>query len=110
ALTRKIKHAEVTLQDGERGAFELLRTGRADAFASTRQFLVRISPELPGSRILADRYGANLHRVLVPNGHAGWVAFMNEFVEEAKASGLLQEAIDRDGTFAFQVAPPGDSK
>jgi hypothetical protein len=33
---------------------------------------------------------------------------MTEFVEQAKGSGLIQKAIDRDGTFAFQVPPPGD--
>jgi polar amino acid transport system substrate-binding protein len=48
--------------------------------------------------------------VVVPKGHAGWLAYVNEFVEEAKASGLVQNAIDRDGSLAFQVAPPGDSK
>ena len=52
------------------------RAGRADAFASTRQFLVRISTNLPGSRVLEDRYGANLNRVVVPKGHAGRLAYV----------------------------------
>lgn len=37
-------------------------------------------------------------------------AYVNEFVEEAKSSGLVQKAIDRDGTSAFQVPPPGEPK
>jgi len=57
-----------------------------------------------------DRYGAQFNRVVVPKGHAGRLAYANEFVEEAKASGLVQKAIDREGTSAFQVAPPEDSK
>jgi hypothetical protein len=47
--------------------------------------------------------------VVVPKGRTGWIGYINEFVEEAKASSFLQRAIDRDPTFAFQVAPPGDS-
>jgi polar amino acid transport system substrate-binding protein len=109
-LTGAIKQAEVILGDDELAAFELLRAGRVDAFASTRQLLLRMSANLSGSRVLPDRYGANLNRVVIPKGHAGRLAYVNEFVEEAKASGLVQKAIDRDGTFAFQVPPPGDSK
>ena len=110
ALASVIRRAELVLEDGELATFELLRTGQVDAFASTRQYLARVSPGLPGSRVLAVRYGAQLNRVVVPKGHAGWLSYVNEFIEEAKASGLVQQAIDRDGTLAFQVAPPGDSK
>ena len=107
-LTGVIKRAEVILGESELATFELLRARRADLFASTRQYLLRSSKNLPGSQVLADRYGANLNRVVVPKGHAGRLAYVTEFVEEAKASGLVQKAIDRDGTSAFQVAPPGD--
>src|SRR6185295_7987523 len=97
-LTRLIKRAEVILEENELATFELLRAGRADVFASTRQYLLRMSKELPGSQVLTDRYGANLNRMVVPKGHAGRLAYVTEFVEEAKASGLVQKAIDRDGT------------
>jgi polar amino acid transport system substrate-binding protein len=110
ALASVMKHAELMLEEGELASFELLRAGRVDAFASTRQYLARVSPGLPGSRVLTERYGAQLNRVVVPKGHPGRLSYANEFIEEAKASGLVQQAIDRDGTLAFQVAPPGDSK
>jgi polar amino acid transport system substrate-binding protein len=109
-LMQVVKQAEVIIGENESAAFELLRAGRADVFASTRQFLLKVSADLPGARVLPDRYGANLNRVVVPKGNAEWLAYMNEFVEEAKAFGLIQKAIDRDGTNAFQVAPPGDQK
>jgi polar amino acid transport system substrate-binding protein len=110
SLTGVVKHAELVLEDGELATFELLRAGRVDAFASTRQLLGKLSSDLPGSRVLADRYGAQLNRVLVPKGQAGRLAYVNEFVEEAKSSGLIQKAIEREGSSAFQVAPPGDSE
>jgi len=107
-LTRVVKRAEVILEENELATFELLLARHADVFASTRQYLIRISKNLPGSRVLADHYGANLNRMVVPKGQAGWLAYLTEFVEEAKASGLVQKAIDRDGTSAFQVPPRGD--
>jgi polar amino acid transport system substrate-binding protein len=108
SLTLLVKRAKVILEENEVTAFELLRAGRADVFASTRQYLVRMSKNLPGSKVLADYYGANPNRMVVPKGQAGRLAYMTEFVEQAKASGLIQKAIERDGTFAFQVPPPGD--
>jgi hypothetical protein len=52
--------------------------------------------KLPGSRLPANRYGANLNRVVVSNGHVGPLAYGTEFVE-ATVSGWVQKAIDRDG-------------
>jgi polar amino acid transport system substrate-binding protein len=109
-LTSAMKQARLIIEESEAAPFELLRGGRADAIASTRQFLLRMSVNLSGSRVLEDRYGASLNRLVVPKGHGGRIAYVNEFVEDAKASGLVQTAIDRDRTYAFQVAPPGDAK
>ena len=36
-----------------------------------------------------------LHAMAVPKGQAGRLAYISEFVEEAKASGLVQRAIER---------------
>jgi polar amino acid transport system substrate-binding protein len=63
-----------------------------------------------GSRVLEARYGANINRIVVPKGKAGWLAYISEFVEEAKASGLVQKAIDRAEERGITVSAPGDSK
>jgi polar amino acid transport system substrate-binding protein len=65
---------------------------------------------LPGARVLEDRYGTNINRMVVPKGKAGWLAYVSEFVEEAKASGLVQKAIDRAGDRGVTVSPLGDPK
>lgn len=109
-LTSVIKRAEVVLEEGERATFELLRAGSVHVFASTRQLLGKVSSELPGSQVLSDRYGAQYNRVVVPKGRADWLAYVNEFVEEAKRSGQVQKAIDREGASAFELAPPGESE
>jgi polar amino acid transport system substrate-binding protein len=108
ALSRIVKKAQLVYADTPDPTFELLRTGQADVMASTRNALLEYADRLPGSRVLADRYGANRNRVVVPKGQSGRLAYVNEFVEEAKASGLVRQAIERAGPRGVKVSPPGD--
>src|SRR6266568_7056301 len=96
-LSRIFKHAHLVYAATPDPTFELLRTGQADVFASIRPVLLAYSPKLPGSRVLEDRYGANLLAMAVAKSHAGRLAYISEFVEEAKASGVVQQAIERGG-------------
>ena len=109
-LTPLLKQAELVYADTPDPTFELLRSGRAAAFASTRPVLLNYSAQLPGSRVLEGHYGANINRIVVPKGNAARLAYVSEFVEEAKASGLVQKAIDRVGPRGITVAAPGDQK
>src|SRR5262249_51391025 len=86
-------------------AFEMLRTGKVHAFASAREPLEDYAAKLPGSRGLTDAYGVNLVGIAIQQGHPGRLTYISEFVEEAKASGLVQRAIDRAGLARFRVAP-----
>jgi len=106
ALSRLLKHAKPIDAEIPDSAFDLLRTKHADAWASARPSLLKYSTQLPGSRVLEDRYGANLVALAVPKGEIGRLAYIREFLEEAKKSGLVQRAIDRAGLRGFQVAPP----
>jgi polar amino acid transport system substrate-binding protein len=108
-LMRQFKYAEFVYAETPDSTFELLRSGKADVMASTRLALLDLSDRSPGTRVLADRYGANVNRMVVPKGKAGWLAYLNDFVEEAKKSGLVRNAIERGGTRGVTVAPPGNS-
>ena len=110
ALSRILKHAELVYAETPDPTFDLLRTGHADAWASARPVLLDYSTQLPGSLVLEDRYGANLVAMAVPKGQAGWLAYISEFIEDAKASGLVQRVIERAGLRGVQVAPPGNPK
>ena len=55
--------------------------------------------------MLEDRYGANINRMVVPKGKADWLAYVSEFVENAKASGLVRKAIEHGGTRGVRPAP-----
>ena len=87
---------------------DLLRAGQADVCAGTRPGLLDELSRLPGFRVLEDRFGVILVAMVVPKGHAGRIAYISDFIEEAKASGLMQRAIERSGLRGVEVAPPGN--
>jgi polar amino acid transport system substrate-binding protein len=106
ALSRILQHVKPIGTDIPEASFDLLRTGQADAFASTRPVLLAYSTKLPGSRVLEDRYGANLVAMAVAKDQVGRLAYFSEFIEEAKSSGFVQRAIERAGERGIRVAPP----
>lgn len=108
ALSRILKHAELVYADTPDATFDLLRAGHADALAQARPVLMDYSMQLPGSRVLQERYGAYLLAMALRKGKGERLAYITEFIEEAKASGLVQQAIEDGGLRGVQVAPPGN--
>jgi polar amino acid transport system substrate-binding protein len=106
-LTRILKRAELLRIDTMTAGFDLLRTGKADVLAAPRPTALQFSIKLPGSRVLDDRFLAVFHGMAVPKGQAERLAYISEFIEAAKASGLVQQAIERAGMRGAQVAPAG---
>ena len=107
-LGRSLKRAELRSADTISAGFELLRAGNADVLAAPRPALLPLLPRLPGSRVLADRFHAAFGAMAVPKGQTARLAYIAEFVEEAKASGLVQRAIEGGSVRGVQVAPPGN--
>src|SRR5262249_44164376 len=67
--------------------------------------LLDYAPDLPGARVLDERYGVNLLPVPVRKVHAGRLTALSEFVEEAKSSGLVATSIERAGLRAQRPQP-----
>jgi polar amino acid transport system substrate-binding protein len=105
ALRRVVKQAEIVDVEIPDEAFELLRSGRADAWASPRPPLLEYAPKLAGARVLDGRYGENLQSMAAPKDQAARLAYISEFLEAAKASGLVKQAIERAGEHGMEVAP-----
>ena len=108
SLGRIIKQAEQVVAETPDAAFDMLRTKHVDAWASVRPALIEYSIELPGSQVLEEAYGANFPALVVPKGQAERLAYVSEFVEQAKASGLVKKAIERTGLPGYRVAAPGN--
>jgi polar amino acid transport system substrate-binding protein len=106
ALSRIAKQAELVSAETPDAAFGLLRSGQVDAWASVRPALMDSSNALSGSRVIVDSYGANFPALVVPKGQSARLAYISEFVETAKASGVVQRAIDRAAQPGYRVAAP----
>jgi len=110
AFVRQVKQAEFVYAETTEQTGALLRDGKADVMASGRPDLLGLSTKPAGARVLADRYGVLLNRIVVPKGKTDLLAYVNEFVEEAKASGAVQQFIERGYTGGINVAPMGDPR
>jgi polar amino acid transport system substrate-binding protein len=105
ALSRILKHAELVTAETPDATFALLCSGNLDAMVQVRSALLDYSTKLLRSRVLEDRFGVNLVSIVVAIGQVGRLAYVNEFVEEAKTSGLVQRTIERASLRGVQVAP-----
>jgi len=84
----------------------MLRTGGVNAIALNRPSLIAQSVTLPGSRVLSDGFADIYSAVAVPKGHDGWLAYINEFIEEAKVTGLVNRMIETLALQGVRAAPP----
>jgi polar amino acid transport system substrate-binding protein len=108
-LTGALKRAELVRTDSIAAAVELLRTGGVDAVALNRPSLIAQSATLPGSRVLSDGFADIYSAVAVPKGHDGRLAYINEFIEDAKVSGLVDRMIEALALQGVRAAPPESS-
>ncbi|MBI4367398.1 MAG: transporter substrate-binding domain-containing protein [Deltaproteobacteria bacterium] len=88
-------------------AVTALRDGELDALAFSRESLTGLQGKVPGSRILEGGFLNSTTSVAVPKGKPAALAYVTEFIEEAKSSGLVRRALDDMGLKSSIVAPAG---
>jgi polar amino acid transport system substrate-binding protein len=106
-LARNIAHAELLRSDSLDGAVERFVNEKLDALAGLRPRLLSDVTKLPGARILDGQFTAVQQAVGTPRKNTAGAAFLRDFVEEAKASGLVARLIERHHVNGLSVAPPG---
>jgi len=104
-LSRMLKRAELRAVETISAGLELVRAGNADALAAPRPALLQSLARLPDSRVLEDRFHAAFAAMAVPKGLTARLAYINEFIDDAKASGAVQRAIERAGLRGVQMVP-----
>jgi len=105
-LSRHLRHAELVRSASLDASFEQFVAGRLDALAGLKPRLLQDLAKLPGARILDGRFTAVQQAVGTAQGNPAGAAFLREFVEEAKASGLVARLIERHKVRGLSVAPP----
>jgi len=93
ALRRSINHAELVRAASVDDSVELFFRDHLDALAGLRPLLLDVTRAHPGCRVLEGRFTAVRQAMGAPKGHD--IAPLEEFVREAKASGLIAHLIDK---------------
>ncbi len=89
-----LRYAELVRTDSHAAAVKLLLTGGADAKASPRFVLMNEQAEAPGARILDDGFTDISYAAMVPKGQAARLAYVNEFLDNARQSGLVKRIVE----------------
>ena len=103
-LERNIKHATVLRVEGGAGALATFRDQGLEALAGLRPGLLTDVEKLPGARILDGQFTAVQQAIGTQKRNGAGAAFLREFVEEAKASGLVARLIEQHKVRGLSVA------
>lgn len=87
-------------------AYDQFVSDKLDALAGLRPRLLSDLEKLPGARIIDGRFTSVQQAIGTPRKNLAGAAFLREFVEEAKASGLVASLIGRYNVRGLSVAPP----
>jgi polar amino acid transport system substrate-binding protein len=109
ALSGLVTRAEIVRVAANPELVPLLASGQVEALASNRPNVLAFAAQVPGARVLADRFAVQPQRLtLAPGRSAASLALASDVTRQALASGLIRAAIERYGVAGVQVPPlPG---
>jgi polar amino acid transport system substrate-binding protein len=105
-LERNIRHATLIQSGSLDSAFEQFVAEKLDALAGLRPRLLSDVTKLPGATILPGQFTAVQQAVGTARANTTAAAWLHDFVEEAKASGLVARLIAQHKVNGLSVAPP----
>ena len=104
-LTRALKHATLVRSEGIPASVKTFAAQKLEALAGLKPGLMDEAKKLPGSRVLDGQVTAVQQSVGVPKKREAAARFVRDFVEAAKAEGLVAKAVERHGVRGVNVAP-----
>ena len=106
-LDRHIRHATLVKTGTLDSAYEQFVRDKLEVLAGLKPRLLSDVEALPGARILDGRFTAVQQAIGTGRKNVAAAAFLRDFVEEAKASGFVQDLIDKHKVRGLSVAPRG---
>lgn len=94
-LPTVLHHATIVRVANVDAVLHMLSRSELDAFATNKSILFQISDSLPGSKVLAGRYGVEQLALGIPKGRDAALPFLRSFTRAVISRGLVQSAIDR---------------
>jgi polar amino acid transport system substrate-binding protein len=104
-LERNIRHATLVRAESLDSSFSRFVEEGLDVLAGLRPRLLTDIEALPGARILEGQFTAVQQAIGTARGNTAGAAFLRDFVEEAKASGLVARLIEQHKVRGLSVAP-----
>ena len=104
-LERNIKRAKLVQTDTVPGAAEQFVRDKIEAMAGLRPRLLTDVQEIPGTRIIDGKFMSVQQAIGTPKKNTAGAAWLRDFVEEAKASGLVARLIEKHKVRGLSVAP-----
>lgn len=106
-LSRTVKHAELVKAPTGSDAIELFVRDRLEVAAGVKGPLIRYAQTNPALRVMEGRFMVIEQAMGTLKGREqGW-RYLQQFIEEMKASGFVAEGLERSGQYDAVVAPAG---
>jgi polar amino acid transport system substrate-binding protein len=105
AATRTLKNTSIAPVASVAEAVAMLRDGKADAFALSRDSLPTYVKQVPGSRITDGAFQQIGIAIAVAKGKPAALAAVTAFMDDAKKNGAVRKALDDAGFADIAVAP-----
>ena len=105
-LTRAIKRAQLVRAPTSPTVIDVFRDQKLEAAAGVRQQLIAFASGQPDVRVMDGRFMVIEQAIGTPKGRDNAVEFLKSFVEDAKASGFVADALARSNQRDAAVAPP----
>ena len=105
-LERNIRHATLVRSTAGRSAWQQFIDEKLEAYAGLRPGLLSDVKTLPGARILDGQFTAVQQAIGTAKANTEGAKFLRDFVEQAKASGLVASLIAKHQVQGLSVAPP----
>jgi polar amino acid transport system substrate-binding protein len=107
SAARSLKNTPLITVKSVDEMLELVKAGKADAVALSRESLANLAVKLaPGARILDGHFQATSVAIALPKGRPAALALASAYIEDAKAAGAVRRALDQAGLNNATVAPP----
>lgn len=103
-LTRSLEHAQLVRSPNSKTAIAQFLADGLEAAAGVKQALVAFAASTPGLRVMDGSFMVIRQAAAVPKGREEALAYLDRFIEDAKASGFVARALEESGVEAA-VAP-----
>jgi polar amino acid transport system substrate-binding protein len=107
-LKRKLKQATLIETDNTPAdAKKRFAANEIDAFGANRQRLTTMLKDMPSYHMLPDSLFGVTQTIIVPKDKTAALETVNRFLDDVRASGFLQSAVEKSGIVGLSVAPAG---